>query len=94
MHSADSHARRSPSPDRSLPTGSAGGGQLLNYFNKGSGELEVHRCRSECEEGKLEKVGGAVYSKLTERGTQGRVLLFVDIIALCFVLALLSVVVL
>ena len=27
---------------------------------------------------KLEKVGGAIYSKLKERGTQGRVLAFVD----------------
>jgi leucyl aminopeptidase len=60
-------------------------GKFLDSFFITSNNLPCHDALFVCvgdpaklTDTKLEKVGGAVYSKLTERGTQGRVLLFVD----------------
>ena len=60
-------------------------GKFLDSFFITSNNLPCHDALFICvsdptklTDDKLEKVGGAVYSKLVERGTQGRVLFFVD----------------
>ena len=60
-------------------------GKFLDSFFITSNNLPCHDALfvsvgdpDKLDDAKLEKVGGAIYSKLKERGTQGRALLFVD----------------
>ena len=60
-------------------------GKFLDSFFITSNNLPCHDALfisvgdpDKLDDSKLEKVGGAIYSKLKERGTQGRALVFVD----------------